>query len=210
VTRLAILGANGHGKVVADAALLAGWGEVVFYDDRWPECARVGEWHVAGATVDLISECASHDAVIVAIGDNRTRLGRYRELVAAGARMTSIVHPASTVSPRATVGQGSVICAAAVLGPYAVIGSVCIINTGATVDHDCLLGDGVHVSPGAHLGGAVRVGHLSWIGIGAAVRQNIVIGANVIVGAGAAVVSDVGDDRTVVGIPARPIGKTPE
>ena len=34
---LAILGASGHGKVVADAALSTGlWQEVVFYDDAWP------------------------------------------------------------------------------------------------------------------------------------------------------------------------------
>ena len=207
MTRLAILGANGHGKVVADAALLSGWGEIVFYDDRWPERATVGEWDVVGATAALLRDCASHEGVIVAIGDNSTRLARHRELIIAGAVMASVVHPTSSISPRATFGPGSMICACAVLGPYSVVGAACIVNTSATVDHDCVLGDGVHVSPGVHLGGTVRIGHLSWIGIGSAIRHGIVIGANVIVGAGAAVVADVGDNITVIGVPARPMGQ---
>ncbi|WP_304412082.1 acetyltransferase [Synechococcus sp. CB0205] len=43
----------------------------------------------------------------------------------------------------------------------------------------------------------------SWIGIGASVIQQIRIGADVIVGAGAAVVSDLPDGVTAVGVPAR-------
>lgn len=39
---LAILGASGHGKVVADAALSSGlWTKVVFYDDAWPVKKRM-------------------------------------------------------------------------------------------------------------------------------------------------------------------------
>ncbi|MBT6282943.1 MAG: acetyltransferase, partial [Phycisphaerae bacterium] len=75
--------------------------------------------------------------------------------------------------------------------------------TGATVDHDCELADGVHISPGANLGGNVTVGECSWIGIGACVKNGVTIGKNVIVGAGAAVVQDVPDNVTVVGVPAK-------
>jgi glycosyltransferase involved in cell wall biosynthesis len=34
--RLAILGASGHGKVLADAAEQCGWPSVSFFDDAWP------------------------------------------------------------------------------------------------------------------------------------------------------------------------------
>jgi acetyltransferase-like isoleucine patch superfamily enzyme len=47
------------------------------------------------------------------------------------------------------------------------------------------------------------VGAHSWIGIGSQVKQGISIGDGVIVGAGATVVSDIDDDSTVVGTPAR-------
>ncbi len=203
--RLAILGASGHGRVVADAALAAGWQAVVFYDDAWPVVSANGPWEVVGRTAELLRDAAQLDGAVVGIGDNATRLAKLRQLVAGGVVLASVVHPAAVVSPRAEVGQGSVIFATAVLGPFARLGSGCILNTGATVDHDCELADGVHVSPGAHLGGGVRVGETSWIGIGASVIQGVSIGAGATVGAGAAVVEDVADGLTVVGVPARPV-----
>jgi len=47
------------------------------------------------------------------------------------------------------------------------------------------------------------VGARTWIGIGAAVRHGIRVGADVTVGAGAAVVDDLADGVTAVGVPAR-------
>lgn len=203
--RLAILGASGHGAVVADAALLAGWGSIQFFDDRWPAIQAVGHWPVVGGTEALLRAGAAIDGVIVAIGANLVRLAKQETLRAGGLRVVTITHPAAVVSPLAEVGLGCVLFAGAVVNAFATIGAAGIINTGATVDHDCVLADGVHLSPGAHLGGTVRVGRASWIGIGAAVSHGISIGANTIVGAGAAVVDDLDDDLTVVGVPARPI-----
>src|SRR5690606_24126355 len=44
--RLAILGASGHGKVVADCAELCGWSVVEFFDDAWPGSGPTacGQW----------------------------------------------------------------------------------------------------------------------------------------------------------------------
>lgn len=206
--RLGILGASGHGKVVADAALCAGWDELVFFDDEWPRIRTVGPWTIAGVAADLIRSRADFDGAVVAIGNNRTRIGKQRELVAAGVNIASVVHPAAVVSRFATIGLGSVVFAGAIINPFAILGSACIVNTGATVDHDCVLADGVHISPGAHLGGAVQLGERTWIGIGAAVRHGISIGADVIVGAGAAVIKDIVDKETVTGVPAQPMNKT--
>ena len=55
--RLAILGASGHGKVVADAALGAGW-QPTFYDDAWPGVSSCGPWPVVGTSADLIRDAA--------------------------------------------------------------------------------------------------------------------------------------------------------
>ena len=201
--RLAILGASGHGVVVADAALATGWDEVTFFDARWPGLSSLGPWTVAGDDARLLGMLAEYEGVVVAVGANRARLSLHRSVAAAGGTLATIVHPSAVVSRFARVGAGSVLCAGAVLGPFAQLGEATIVNTAATVDHDCILADAVHVSPGAHLGGTVRVGEASWIGIGAAVRHGIVIGADVVVGAGAAVVADIADRLTVVGVPAR-------
>lgn len=201
--RLALLGASGHGKVVADTAESCGWRTIVFFDDAWPAIERNGAWPVEGGTAELMMRLSDFDAVMVSIGDNRIRYGKLMELKAAGARLTTLFHPSAVISRYASVAVGSVAFAGAVISTYAQVGMGCVLNTGCSVDHDCVLSAAVHVSPGARLGGGVRVGELSWIGIGASVRQSVQIGRGVMVGAGAAVVADVSDEVTVAGVPAR-------
>ena len=203
--RLALLGASGHGKVVADAALAAGWQSVVFFDDAWPGLSVNGHWPVAGDTAALLARLQEFDGVLVAIGHGATRWQKQQALQVAGARLVSVLHPHACVSRLATLGVGSVVMAGAVVNLDAVLGEACIINTGATVDHDCRLGHAVHASPGAHLSGNVTVGDCSCVGVGAIVRQGIRIGADVMVGAGAVVVKSVANGQTVVGNPARPM-----
>lgn len=204
--RLAILGASGHGKVVAEIALLTGWREVVFFDDAWPALSGVGPWGVIGDSRCLIESAGLYDGVAVAIGDNRIRLEKLMFFETMGVEPVTLIHPSAVKSGHASVGKGTVLCAGAVINPFATIGSGCIINTGATVDHDCMIADGVHVSPGTHLGGGVCVETASWIGLGACVKQSIHIGEASIVGMGAVVIRDVSAGTTVVGNPAHEIG----
>ncbi|ANG61795.1 acetyltransferase [Marinobacterium aestuarii] len=204
--RLAILGASGHGKVLADMAELVGWGETVFFDDAWPGLEKAGQWRVEGDTRALTAAVAAYDGVIVAIGDNLVRLDKQRLLAESGGALVSLIHPQASVSRYASIGAGSVVMAGAVINVDAHVGKGCIINTGATVDHDCELGDGVHLSPGVHLAGGVKVGRASWIGIGASVKQLVSIGDGVVVGAGAAVVQNLPDRCTALGVPARIVG----
>jgi len=201
--KLAIFGASGHGKVVADTAECCGWHVIEFYDDAWPELQHNGAWPVLGDTAALLERIKQFDGIIVAIGNNRIRHTKLLELQAAGARLCSLVHPAATLSRYVALGEGSVVFAGAVVNVDVRIGLGAILNTGCSIDHDCELGAAVHVSPGARLAGGVTVGNLSWIGIGASVRQLVRIGVGVMVGAGAAVTADVADELTVVGVPAR-------
>jgi len=201
--RLAILGASGHGKVVADAALLSGWNSVAFFDDAWPAVSEVGLWPVVGDSHVLMEQALQYDGLAVAIGDNGIRLEKLRLFERSGLHPVTIIHPSAIISSFASVGAGTVVCAGAVINPFAEIGFGCIVNTGATVDHDCRIGDGVHISPGAHLGGGVQVGRATWIGLGACVKQCVRIGEDSIVGMGAVVIRDVSAGVTIVGNPAR-------
>lgn len=204
VNKLALLGASGHGKVLADMAELLGWQHIDFYDDAWPTLVNNGPWPVVGNTARLMQTLAEYQGVVVAIGNNAIRLAKLTELKQQGATLVSLVHPAAVVSRHASLGAGSVVMAGAVVNACARVGEGCIINTNASVDHDCVLAPGVHISPGANLAGGVSVGQGSWVGIGACVRQLITIGQNTMVGAGSVVVAPVSDFQIVVGNPAKP------
>lgn len=206
MTSLAILGAGGHGRVVADCAECLDYGPITFFDDRTD--SPPGPWPIAGDREALLSRLAEFDAFVVAVGANAARLYLHRALVAASGRPATLVHPGATVSRHARIGTGSVVFAGCVVNIGAVVGEACILNTGCSVDHDGRLADGVHVSPGAHLAGGVSVGEASWIGIGAAVREGVSIGRNVTVGAGAVVIRPVSDAVMVVGNPARRIERS--
>lgn len=201
---LAILGASGHGKVLADIAELTGWEKIDFFDDAWPERKNNGAWQVIGDTQKLLNSLKAYDGVIVAIGNNKIRQQKLQQLDSAGAKIITLIHPSTTVSRYTKIGLGSVVVAGAVINPDCNIGSGVIINTCSSVGHDCALGDAVHVCPGARLAGGTVVGERAWIGVGSSVRQLIRIGSDAIVGAGAAVVQDVLPNITVVGVPARP------
>ncbi|BCK18635.1 acetyltransferase [Vibrio cholerae] len=201
----AILGASGHGKVIAEMAELNGYSDIHFYDDRWPSLGRVELWQVSGNSETLLKQARNYANVVVAIGNNATRLEKYNQLVASGASCLPLVHPSAIVSRYANVENGTVVMAGAVINPFSRIGQACIINTAATVDHDCVIEDGVHLSPGVHLAGGVEVAQASWLGIGCQIKQLIKIGSNAVVAAGATVINDVLANQMVVGVPAKPI-----
>lgn len=200
---LAILGASGHGKVIAECAIASGcWKEIVFYDDAWPAKKNNGNFAIVGNTSKLI-EVTERPDVIIGIGNNNIRLKKQAEICAAGFSIATVIHPAAIVSPSAYIGYGTVIMPGTIINADVTIGEASIINSNAVVEHDCTIASGVHISPGVSLAGAVKVNFASWVGIGASVIQQVTIGKNVIVGAGSVVLFDLPDNVTAVGVPAR-------
>ena len=195
--KLTIIGASGHGRVVADIACLCGYDGIEFLDDD-ENLKNCGPYPVAGPS-SLAQE--QDQDLFVAIGDaavRRRMLERFSEK-----RIPVLIHPGAIVAKGAKIGRGSVVMAGAVVNPGAVIGRGCIINTGSSVDHDCLLGDYVHVAVGAHLCGSVTAGDEVWIGAGAVVSNNIRLCGGCRIGAGAVVVQDILESGTYIGVPAR-------
>ncbi|MEZ9470059.1 acetyltransferase [Vibrio lentus] len=205
MTKCAILGASGHGKVVAEIAELNGYKNIHFYDDRWPKLTEIEHWQVVGSTDTLLAHCVDYNAVIVAIGHNQTRLQKQSLLSDHGAKFLVLAHPSAILSKYAQIGDGSVLMAGSVVNPFSRLGRSCIINTNASVDHDCALSDGVHISPGASLAGGVHIGTSSWIGINATVKQLVKVGSQSVIAAGAAVIYDVVDYQIMAGVPAQPL-----
>jgi|CXWL01.1.fsa_nt_gi UDP-perosamine 4-acetyltransferase len=202
-----VIGAGGHGRVVADALQAAGRKVIGFCDDD----AALHGTIILGLPVLGSDACLrdhSADAVELANGVGSARDIRNRALVfdrlrEKGYRFCSVVHPSATVSAYAKVAAGAQLMAGCVVQVNARIGENAIINTSASVDHDCVIGDNVHIAPGATLSGAVEVGEGTHVGTGVRVIQGMRIGRYCVIGAGAVVLRDVPDGSVAIGVPAR-------
>jgi sugar O-acyltransferase (sialic acid O-acetyltransferase NeuD family) len=201
---LLIVGAGGHGKVVAEIAHNMGsWGDIAFLDDHYPESSMVGNWRILGKSKGANPFREEYPEAVAAIGTNSIRLEVLKRMAQGGFRFPVLMHPDASVSRFASIGAGTVICTQAAVVIDSRIGLGVIVNTGASIGHDCTLEDGVHVAPGVRLAGGVSVGECSWIGIGAIVKEFVRIGRGVIVGAGSTIIRDIPDGVTVVGSPGR-------
>jgi sugar O-acyltransferase (sialic acid O-acetyltransferase NeuD family) len=206
--KILILGASGHGKVVADVIRCQRQFSLVGFldDDPAKKGTTFDGMPVLGGFGDAGVQLRSGiEAVIVAIGSNKERLARAAELEQLGFKCATAIHPSAVVAQGVTIGSGTVVMAGAVINAGAAVGKNVIVNTSSVIEHDCQIGDGAHISPGAHLAGGVIVGRAAHVGIGSAVIQQVRIGAESVIGAGAVVIRDVPEGVTIVGNPGRVI-----
>lgn len=207
--RLAILGAGGHGRVVASVAESTGdWKEIVFYDSAYPEFKQSGNWSVLGGVEDLLNAIDEQQGVIVALGDNDLRNELFAKLNEVSANIVNIVHPSAVIAPDVILGRGITIMPNAVVNTGASIASGAIINTAAIVEHDCHVGLMAHLSPSSVMAGGSHIGDFSWLGAGAVVIQSIRVCNCVNIGAGSVVLNDLKSNGTYVGTPARRVRAT--
>lgn len=193
---MVIIGASGHGRVIADIAELSGYSEIVFLDDN-EKIKTCGKYPVVGIS-SKIQNIGGDVAVAIGNAANRQRIIKDMDET----RLVTLVHPSAVVAEGVKMGAGTVVMAGAVVNPGTETGVGCIINTASSIDHDCMLGDFVHVAVGAHVAGNVSIGDKTWIGAGVTVSNNITICGDCTIGAGAVVIKDIGEAGTYVGIPA--------
>ncbi len=196
--RLVIIGAGGHGKVVADTALKNGYTDIVFVDDGSEgTCLR---FPIVGTTRELMELNTPGTDFIIAVGDNdaRKRIAESYDLP-----WVTLVHPSAQIGTWAKVGVGTVVLECAKLNACSTVGDHCIINSGGLVGHDCVVEDYVHVSANASLGGTTRVGERTFVGLGSTLRNNIDVCPGCLIGAGAVVVKNITEPGVYVGNPAR-------
>lgn len=203
MNNLLILGAGGHGQVVAEIALMTErWAKIAWLDDNASALRRV-PLPILGPMGDLALYRSQYDTVMVAIGDPKLRLQYLAQSQALGFNRAVLQHPTAVISRYATIAPGTVILEQAVIKAGADIGEGAIINTQAVIGHDCQLAEGVHVGLQAALSGYVQVGARAWLGTRAAILPNLSIGADATVGAGAVVCRSVLPHTVVAGVPAK-------
>ena len=202
--KLIIIGASGHGKVVADIAIkMNKWQSIAFLDDDESIKTSMG-LEVIGRTADAFTYKDEAD-FFVAIGSNTTREKIQEKLIEQGINVICLIHPSAVIGTNVEIGFGSVVMAGVVINSSSRIGNGCIINTSSSLDHDNMIEDYVHISPGVRTAGSVSIGKGTWLGIGSVVSNNVNMCSGCKVGAGAVVVKDITKPGTYVGVPVRKI-----
>ena len=214
-----VLGSGGGGRTAA--SIIEAWfseqsqtlPNIAFLDDV-DKRTRVNGYPVIGPVSKAIDDAdwPVGTGFIVAFGSTHlsAREHTFHLLRAKGSRVVNAVHPRATIDRWASLGVGNVIAANCVIHPNAKLGNNCFLCVAATIDHDDEIGDNVYLSPGVHLAGGVILEDNVFVGTSAAVLPGVRVGKGAIIGAGAVVVGDVAASETVVGVPARPIGKRKE
>ncbi|MCI8853011.1 MAG: acetyltransferase [Lachnospiraceae bacterium] len=198
--RLMIIGASGHGKVVADIARKTeNYCEIAFLDDDLSR--SVPGYELLGRVGDY-EKWREDWEFIIAIGNCGIR-AKIQEKIDTMTSIATLIHPHAVIGEQVTLGKGTVVMANAVINSGAILGKGVIVNTGSTIDHDCRIGDYVHVAPGSHISGTVFVGGGAWIGVGSSIINNVKICENCIIGAGTTVIQDINESGTYVGVPAK-------
>ena len=189
---IAVYGASGHGKVVADIAMTNGYDEVIFIDDGDNTYLNFQEY------IKLYTY-----PIVLGIGDNSIRKVVYSKIKAEKLEVKTLVHERAIIANDVILNEGVVVMPGVIVNTGSTIGIGSILNTGSVIDHDCSIGDFVHIAPNSALAGDVSIKDMALIGIGSSIVQGKSIGENSVIGAGSVVISNIPDNVVSYGVPAK-------
>lgn len=150
IRNLVILGAGGHGRVVKETAEAMGcFDKIDFLDDNSDVAI--------GKCTDFEQYMAEYANAFVGFGNNELRSKWIADVVSAGFKLPTLIHPTAYVSPSASIEEGSIVVAKAAVNSHVVISKGSIISLGALVDHDCHIGECAHINVGSVIKAGTKV-----------------------------------------------------
>jgi sugar O-acyltransferase (sialic acid O-acetyltransferase NeuD family) len=140
----------------------------------------------------------------IGIGNPILRKKMCDKFESVGGVLTSIISANSDIGNFGVlIGQGCNIMSGSIISNDVSIGRGGLIYFNVVITHDCKVGKFVEFSPGVNVSGSCIIGDYSILGTNATLLPKIKIGKNVIIGAGAVVTTDIPDNCTAVGVPAK-------
>ncbi len=203
-SKFAIFGTGGHATVVIDLLKSAGFNILGSIGPEEPDFPPSFCDYLGGDEVleTLDPNTTSFAIGIGSIGDTSLRRRLFDMARTKGFPLPPIQHARAIVAGDVNLSDGVQVMAGSVVNPFVRIGENVIVNTGAIVEHHAQIGQDAHIAPGATICGEVKIGARSHIGAGSTVLHGVSVGEDAMVAAGSLVNSDVGDSKTVKGVPA--------
>ncbi|MFV2056712.1 MAG: acetyltransferase [Thiohalomonadales bacterium] len=150
--------------------------------------------------------------MLVALGfkqQNQLRYLRYLQAKQKGFQFATYVASSASVW-NAEIGENCIILDQVVMQPFVTIGANTIISSNAFIGHHTIVGSNCFVSAHATIAGCVTIDDFTLIGMNSSVKEGIEVGKSCTIGSGAAVIRNIDDGQTVVGVPAKQIDKKPK
>lgn len=143
-------------------------------------------------------------SVLLALGDPFMRIKIMNELPGNTDYFTYIDKQAKLFDVGTIkIGKGNIITSGCILTTNINMGHFNLFNIGTNVSHDTTIGNFNTTSPGVNISGNVTIGNNCYFGSGCTLRNKIRICDNVTIGMNGAVVKDICESGTYVGIPAK-------
>lgn len=213
-----IYGASGFGREVMplarrmlDKQLPAGSYELLFVDDSDDAGTKING-HQTVTYRQFLELGANTRNICIAIANAVVREEISNRCQRDGVSAYSVFADSAVFLDANEIGPGSIFCSFSQVTSNATIGSHFHANIYSYVAHDCMVGNFVTLAPGAKINGNVVLEDGAYIGTGAIIKQGapgkpIIVGKGATVGMGAVVTRSVGAGMTVVGNPAKPLGR---
>ena len=205
---LILVGCGGHGRVVLDSLLAAGFADIRIVDPALESNSNIFGKPVVAETILETELRKSSVALVLGVGATGTIsrrnaiLRKYSEL---GGAFQGVIHPTVYVGRESQVDISAQLLAGVILQSRVRIAMNCVVNTGVRIDHDCVVESSSFIGPGTVLCGGVSIDRDVFVGAGAVIAPGVKIGSGARIGAGAVVLDDVSSNMTMVGNPAAPL-----
>ena len=201
-----LIAASGLAREVLAAVRESGRSDVVgiLDDDAGKTGAIVDGVRILGPASDALSYPGAGVVVCIGSGAGRDRIvDRLAALGFSDRRYATVVDSSVRIPYGCEIGRGSILLGHVTLTAGVTLGEHVVVMPGVTLTHDDVVEDFATFAAGVSLGGGVRIGRGAYLGMNASVREGASVGAAATIGMGAAVLADVPDDQTWVGVPAR-------
>jgi len=188
---IAIIGAGGLGRIVANILRLNNQTTIEFYDDDETKSGtEVDGIRVNGKIVDIYKLTPS-PSLIIGIGDINARKELYTKFKSEGFSFASAIHPTAIVAYSAKIEEGCIIKENAVIEIGTRIGANSIIGNGTVICHDCDIGKHCRIAPSVTIAGYAIIGEGCYLAVKVSVDRKIKIGENSVIASGCTIWKDV-------------------
>ena len=188
--KLALFGYGGHAR---EAACQIDQEVTFFVDDKY-----------SNDVAQPISEFDPEEyMMIVAVADSKDRAEVVSKLPKETKYFTFIHPSVHIMDDNIEIGHGSFIGANSILTTNIKLGNHTLLNRGNHIGHDSVAGNFFSMMPCAVIGGNVTLGDNVYLGSCSNVREKINVNSNVVIGMNAAVVKDIEESGTYIGVPAK-------